>query len=455
MSTHIERSTSTDRLLQIDQLREADDSSARNLLSTMHPAEIADVLEALPQDERLRLWALVGLDKKGEVLIETHEEARTELIDATKAKALQAAVQKLQPDELADLIAQLPNKVVAGVLATMDAQRKQRLETVQQYPEDTAGGLMDVDALAVRADVTLGAVLRYLRGIRRRDGELPEHINMLMVVDRVGRYQGLLALSDVVSVKPEKKVANVMLRNIAPVEAMTPANKVARLFEDRDLVSAAVVDDAGYLIGRITIDDIVDVIREESERSIMNSAGLDEDTDMFAPIARSVRRRMVWLVVNLLNGFIAAWVIRHFDATIQQMVALAVLMPVVASMGGVAGSQTLTLVTRGLALEQVGYANFSELLLRELGVGFLNGILLALLVSGIAGLWFDNWLLAGVFALAVVINLINGAAAGTLVPMALSRLGIDPALAGGVVLTAATDVIGFFSFLGLATLVLL
>lgn len=314
---------------------------------------------------------------------------------------------------------------------------------------------MDVDALAVRADVTLGAVLCYLRGIRRRDGELPEHINMLMVVDRVGRYQGLLALSDVVSVKPEKKVANVMLRNIAPVEAMTPANKVARLFEDRDLVSAAVVDDAGYLIGRITIDDIVDVIREESERSIMNSAGLDEDTDMFAPIARSVRRRMVWLVVNLFNGFIAAWVIKHFDATIQQMVALAVLMPVVASMGGVAGSQTLTLVTRGLALEQVGYANFSELLLRELGVGFLNGILLALLVSGIAGLWFDNWLLAGVFALAVVINLINGAAAGTLVPMALSRLGIDPALAGGVVLTAATDVIGFFSFLGLATLVLL
>lgn len=455
MNTPIEIATSSDRLLLLNHLREADDPIARTLLTTMHPAEIADVLEALPLDERLRLWALVGLGKKGEVLIETHDEARAELIDATKAKVLQAAVKQLQPDELADLIAQLPNKVVAGVLATMDAQRKQRLETVRQYPEDTAGGLMDVDALAVRADVTLGAVLRYLRRIRRRHGELPEHIDMLMVVDRVGRYEGLLALSEVVSVKPEKKVANVMIRNIEPVEAMTPANKVARLFEDRDLVSAAVVDDAGYLIGRITIDDVVDVIREASERSIMNSAGLDEDTDMFAPIARSVRRRMVWLVVNLFNGFVAAWVIRHFDATIQQMVALAVLMPVVASMGGVAGSQTLTLVTRGLALEQVGYANFTELLLRELGIGLLNGVLLALLVSGIAGLWFDNWQLAGIFALAVAINLVSGAAAGTLVPMALSRLGIDPALAGGVVLTAATDVIGFFSFLGLATLVLL
>jgi magnesium transporter len=446
---------SSERLLQVNRLREANDSQANALLADMHPAEIADVLEALPQDERLHFWEFVGVDKKGEVLIETHDEARAELIAATSAKVLQAAVQPLQPDELADLMEQLPDKVVAGVLAEMDAQRKQRLETVRQFPDDTAGGLMDVDALVVRADATLGAVLRYLRGIRRRDGGLPEHIDTLMVVDRIGRYEGLLTLSDVVSVKPDKKVSAVMIRDIEPVKAMTSATKVARLFEDRDLVSIAVVDEDDYLIGRVTVDDIVDVIREEGERSIMSTAGLDEDTDMFAPIAKSVRRRMVWLVVNLINGFIAAWVIGQFDATIEQMVALAVLMPVVASMGGVAGSQTLTLVTRGLALEQVGYANLMQLLLRELSVGLFNGVLLALIVSGVAGVWFGNWVLAGVFAIAVIINLVNGALVGTLVPMALLRVGIDPALAGGVVLTAATDVIGFFSFLGLATLVLL
>jgi magnesium transporter len=446
---------SSERLLQVNRLREANDSQANALLADMHPAEIADVLEALPQDERLHFWEFVGVDKKGEVLIETHDEARAELIAATSAKVLQAAVQPLQPDELADLMEQLPDKVVAGVLAEMDAQRKQRLETVRQFPDDTAGGLMDVDALVVRADATLGAVLRYLRGIRRRDGGLPEHIDTLMVVDRIGRYEGLLTLSDVVSVKPDKKVSAVMIRDIEPVKAMTSSTKVARLFEDRDLVSIAVVDEDDYLIGRVTVDDIVDVIREEGERSIMSTAGLDEDTDMFAPIAKSVRRRMVWLVVNLINGFIAAWVIGQFDATIEQMVALAVLMPVVASMGGVAGSQTLTLVTRGLALEQVGYANLMQLLLRELSVGLFNGVLLALIVSGVAGVWFGNWVLAGVFAIAVIINLVNGALVGTLVPMALLRVGIDPALAGGVVLTAATDVIGFFSFLGLATLVLL
>jgi magnesium transporter len=237
---------SSERLLQVNKLREADDSHASALLADMHPAEIADVLEALPQDERLHFWEIVGVDKKGEVLIETHDEARAELIAATSAKVLQAAVRPLQPDELADLMEQLPDKVVAGVLAEMDAQRKQHLETVRQFPDDTAGGLMDVDALVVRADATLGAVLRYLRGIRRRDGKLPEHIDTLMVVDRIGRYEGLLTLSDVVSVKPDKKVFTVMIRDIEPVKAMASAIKVARLFEDRDLVSIAVVDDDDY-----------------------------------------------------------------------------------------------------------------------------------------------------------------------------------------------------------------
>lgn len=427
---------------------------AQALLETLHPAEIADVLESLPPKDRLRLWKLTQPDKKGEVLIETGEAVRTQLMKCAKVNELVAAVRKLQPDELADILKQMPAKAVAALLADMDSERRHRLETLQEYPDHTAGGLMDIDVLAVRDDVRLKVVLRYLRNVRRRENGLPEHIDAVMVVDGKDRYLGMLALSDVISLDPNREVEKVM-KCVEPVPAMMPAAKVARLFEDRDLISAAVVNEQGKPIGRITIDDIVDVIREQGEHSIMSQAGLDEEIDLFAPLVSSARRRIIWLIVNLFNGFIAASVIGRFDATIEQMVALAVLMPVVASMGGVAGTQTLTLVIRGLALEQVGRSNVPRLLLREIGVGLLNALALSLAGGIITGIWFHNWVLGGIFALALSVNLVNGAAVGTLIPIGLSRLGIDPALAGGVVVTAATDVIGFFCFLGLATLWLL
>jgi magnesium transporter len=358
-------------------------------------------------------------------------------------------------DELADLDEDLPISVVDAMVRAMDAQRRGRYEAVRAFPDDSAGGLMDVDATAVRADVTLRAVIRYLRQLRRRAGELPEHLDSVMVIDRGNRYLGVLRLSDAVSLPPETPVSAAMNAGVPAIEVLTPAGKVARLFEDQDLMSAPVVGDDGRLLGRITVDDVVDVMREEAEHDVMSRAGLTESTDMFAPVTRSAPRRAIWLGVNLVNAFIAAWVIGLFEASIEQVVALAVLMPVVASMGGVAGNQTLTLVTRGLALEQVGRSNAWRLLLKEIGVGLLNGLFWAVVVALIAVLWFENTRLAMVFGLALVINLLTGATAGTLVPLLLQRLGIDPALAGGVVLTAATDVVGFFSFLGLATLWLL
>jgi magnesium transporter len=337
----------------------------------------------------------------------------------------------------------------------MDLQRRERFEGVRAWPEDSAGGLMDADALSVRADVTLYVVQRYLRRYRRRAGEMPEHTDSLMVVDSGNRYLGVLPLAEVVARPQSTTVAEVMNRRVEAIEAFTPARRVARLFEDHDWLSAPVVDSEGQLIGRITVDDVVDVIREEADRTIMSRAGLDEDMDMFAPVMTSAMRRSVWLGVNLVNALIAAWVIGLFEASIAERVALAVLMPVVASMGGVAGTQSLTLVTRGIALDQVTRANSRRLLAIELGVGLVNGLFWALIVAGVATVWFGDWMLGLVFGLAMVINVGNGTLSGTLVPLVLRRLGIDPALAGGVLLVALTDVVGFAVFLGLATIWLL
>lgn len=314
---------------------------------------------------------------------------------------------------------------------------------------------MDVDAAAVRMDVSLKAVLRYLRKLRKKKGTLPEHLDSLMVIDRDNKYLGILRLSDVVSLSAKTTVSETMTAGIPPIPVLTPAAKVARLFEDQDLISAPVVSGTGRLLGRITVDDVVDVMRDEAEQELMSRAGLSKATDMFGPIIPSAGRRAIWLGVNLINAFIAAWVIGLFEDSIDKIVTLAVLMPVVASMGGVAGSQTLTLVTRGLALEQIGRSNAWRLLLRELALGLLNGFLWALVVAIIAFLWFNSVQLGVVFGTALALNLLTGAMAGTLIPLLLQRLGIDPALAGGVLLIAATDVIGFLSFLGLATIFLL
>ena len=423
-------------------------------LQTLHPAEIADVLESLPHELRPGLWNAVPPSSRGEILLEVHGEVRQQLIEATPASDLLDALTELEMDELADLQSDLPERVVQDLRTTMDAERRAVFDEIRSYPHDSAGGLMDADAAVVRSDVELRSVLRYLRRLRRRAGGLPEHLDALMVVDRDNHYLGMLRLSDVVSLDPQTRVEDTMATSIAGIPVMTPANRVARLFEDRDLISAPVVSDTGRLLGRITVDDVVDVMREQADHEVMSRAGLDEATDMFAPVLSNAKRRAVWLGVNLINAFVAAWVIGRFEATIDSMVALAVLMPVVASMGGVAGNQTLTLVTRSLALEQLGRGNAWRLLLRELASGLLNGLFWAMVVGIVAVLWFHNVTLGLIFGAALIINLLTGAAAGSLVPLALQKVGVDPALAGGVLLTAATDVVGFFSFLGLATLLL-
>lgn len=425
---------------------------ARRLLAGLHPAAIADVLESIPAERRIEVWRQLDPDTSGEVLLEANEETRAQLIRESAPDRLAAAVAKLDMDKLADLYDEVPATVMDAVVQAMHIQRRRTLETLRTFPEDTAGGLMDQDAITVRSDVSLEVVQRYLRWLRRTQDKLPESTDTLMVVDLQGRYEGLLPLADVVSLDSQLSVSSVMQRGLQGIPADTPARRVARLFQDLDLVSAPVVDKDGRLLGRITVDDMVDVIRDEADHSVLAPAGLHEEVDMFAPVLGSAMRRGVWLGVHLLTSFVAAWVIGLFGATIEQMVAVAVLMPVVATMGGVAGTQSLALVIRGLALDQVGRANARRLLLKELGVSLVNGLLWALVVVGVAAAWFGNAPLALVFGLAMSINLIMAALGGTLIPLILDRFGIDPALAGGVLLIAVTDVVGFASFLSLATL---
>ncbi|MDD2875296.1 MAG: magnesium transporter, partial [Azoarcus sp.] len=329
-------------------------------------------------------------------------------------------------------------------------RRREKLESMLSYPEDSAGGLMNADQIVVRPDVRLATVLGYLRLIK----SLPVQTDMLMVVDRKGIYQGVLRLSALVTAKPERKVAEVMETELPVIPVTTSSDEVARLFQDHDLLSAPVVDENSLLLGRITVDDVVDLIRESSDRAMMHMAGLDEEADMFAPVLTSSRRRAVWLGINLVTAFLAAWVIGLFQTTLERVVALAVLMPIVASMGGIAGSQTLTLVIRGMALGQVEGSNARALLAKEIGIALLNGMLWAVVVALLAVAWFGDWQIGGVIGAAILINLLFAALAGLVVPMFLDRVGIDPALAGGVILTTVTDVIGFFAFLGLASIVL-
>jgi magnesium transporter len=333
----------------------------------------------------------------------------------------------------------------------MDSQDRERLSTVLAYDEDTAGGLMNTDAVSVRPDVTLETVLRYLR----MRGELPERTDALFVVNRHDRYLGSLHITRLLTGDADRTVGEVMDTDVPGIPPELPATDVAALFQDRDLTSAAVVNADGRLLGRITVDDVVDVIREVADHSVMSMAGLDEDADMFAGVVPSAQRRGLWLGINLATAFLAAWVVGLFEATIDKVVALAVLMPIVASMGGVAGTQTLTLIVRGLALGQIERANARWLLTKEIAVAILNGIAWATVVAVVALAWYRDGRIAGVIFAAMVINLFAAALAGVAVPLVLKRMGVDPALAGGVVLTTVTDVVGFASLLGLGTLVLL
>ncbi len=430
-----------------DALHSGAADKVRQMLSDLHPAEIGDLLESLPHGPRELLWELVPSEERGEVLVEVNDEVRSGLIDEMETHELVRATGGLDTDDLADLLHDLPGAVIHELLLSMDKQNRQRLEAALSYPEDTAGGLMDLDVVTVRANVSLDVVLRYLR-LR---GEIPELTDSLFVVNRFDHLQGLLPLSTLLTNDPEASVAEVMDRDVEGIPADMKSADVARLFQDRDLVSAPVVDENNKLLGRITVDDVVDVIRDEADHNIMSMAGLDEEDDIFAPVVTSARRRAIWLGVNLATAFLASWVIGLFESTLDKVVALAVLMPIVASMGGIAGSQTLTIMIRGLALGQVGSSNARSLMLKEIQVSIMNGLIWSLVVAVIAMAWFRNTDIGLIIGAALIINLIFAAVAGFAIPLILKRVGVDPALAGTVLLTTVTDVVGFVAFLGLGT----
>ena len=422
----------------------------RRMIHSLHPAEIGHLLESVRPAEREIVWELVEHEDEGEVLLAVNDEVRAQLISGMDDQEVVAALDGLDVDDLADVFADLPETVNRELLRSMDQRDRDRLQTVLAYPEDTAGGLMNLDTVTVRPNVTVEVVCRYLR-LR---GEIPESTDALFVVNRNDEYLGRLYLNRLLTADQDKTIAEIMDTESPSIPAKTTATEVTVIFEDWDLFSAAVVGDQNRLLGRITIDDVVDVIRDEADHSIMSMAGLDEESDMFAPVIISARRRAVWLGVNLATAFIAAWVIGLFQATIEKVVVLAVLMPIVASMGGIAGSQTLTLVIRGLALGQVEASNARWILFKEIAIGLLNGVGWALVVALATVAWFRSWDVAAVIAAAMVINLFVAAMSGVVVPIILKRMSIDPALAGGVVLTTITDVIGFMAFLGLGTIFL-
>jgi len=379
--------------------------------------------------------------------MEVHEEVRADLVRQMDFEELQLATEQLALDDMADFCQSLPEKLTADLLSGMGRQDRDRLEQVLSYPEDSAGGLMNVDVVTVRGDVTLDVVLRYLR----RRGDLPRQTNRLWVVDLYGHYRGELSIRQLLTASSYTLVSEVMENRIEPMHVLTPDSEVSRAFEDYDLVSAPVVDDDNRLIGRVTIDDVVDLIREEAEQSVMSMAGLSQEDDTFSPVLRSARRRAIWLGVNLLTALLAAWVIAQFETTLDRVITLAVLMTVVPSMGGIAGSQTLTLVIRGQALGQINRRNARTLLARELSVGLINGVAWAAVVCAFTYFWFGSAQIGLILGVALLINLLFAAVAGLLIPILMRRFGIDPALAGGVVLTTFTDVIGLVAFLGLAT----
>ena len=440
---------------QLKLLSQAIDSGrlgpVRRLVNTLSPAEIGNLLESLPPEKRLMVWGLVDPEDDGEVLVHVGEEVRESLIQDMDAEELVAAAETLDVDDLADLMEDLPDHLVEEVLKSMDRENRERVEQVLSYPEDSAGRLMNPEVVTVRGDVSLDVVLRYLR-VR---GELPENTDHLYVVSRRHQYLGRLSLATLLTSDPERRVNEVIDDTQPAIEVGMPEASVAKEFEDQDWISAPVVDENNILLGRITIDDVVDIIRDQAEHQALSAAGLDEDEDLFAPVRRATRKRALWLGINLATAFLASAVIGQFEATLEQVVALAILMPVVASMGGVAGTQTLTLIVRGIALGQVSATNAMRLLTKELLVGSANGLLWALVVGIAAGLWFGSVKLALVIAAAMLLTLGAGAIAGVTIPLLLRRLNIDPAIAGGVVLTTVTDVVGFLAFLGLGTLFLL
>lgn len=441
--SHLSQLASTHELMGSNKVR-----LLRHMLNNLTPADIADQIEAVPPKARRVLWDLVDKEFEGEVIGELSEELRGEILEEMESHEVASLTEGLDPDDVADILQQLPEKVIPEILQAMSAQDRQRVETVLTYDEDTAGGLMNTDTITVRPDMTLDVVFRYLR----RHDELPEITDSIFVVTRDDVFLGSLPLGKLLTSSPNITVREIMVTEVEAIPADMADSEVAHLFEKHNWVSAPVVSNTKQLLGRVTIDDVVDVIIEDADHSLLSLAGLSDEEETFASIGRTTPRRAIWLGVNLMTAILASAVINIFEATIDKVVALAILMPIVASMGGVAGSQTLTVVIRGMALGQISRSNLGWLLSKEFAVGALNGMLWALVMGCVAALWFQDPLIAVIIASAMVINLVAAAIAGAALPVILKSCRIDPALAGSVALTTITDVVGFLSFLGLATL---
>ena len=420
----------------------------KRILSGMHPSEVALSIESLPPKERKFLWSLIDMKDEGEIIAQLHDEIQQELISEISSEELITIIRDLELDEVVDILQILPDQKTENILSAMSLRDRQRIQEALEYPEDSAGGLMNTDIISVRPKHNLEVVMRYLRAQRK----LPKNTDQIFVVSRDNKFLGSLPISLIIVSDPSLNVRELMETETQPLEAHLNDKDVSRLFEQNDWVSAPVVDKESRLIGRITIDDVVDVIMEDADQNLLGMAGVAEDT--FAAPARAARSRILWLSINLLTAFIASSTISIFQATIDQIVYLAILMPIVASMGGVAGTQTLTIMIRGLTLQQINQSNLRWLYKREVAVSIVNGIVLSILVGGITYLWFDDLIIAVLICVAMVTNLICSAVAGIFIPIILRKFNQDPAIAGSVVVTTVTDVIGFFSFLGLATLFL-
>ncbi len=435
----------------VDALSAGESTELSSMIGQWPSGDIAAALEALALPDRRRIWEQIPPNLRGEVLGWLGDQARSGLLKSLEVEDAVAAATTMETWELAEVVNEVPDELRDGILESLAPEERVLLEETLTYPEDTAGRLMKREWIAVREDVSLELVIRYLR-LR---GSFPQRTSSLMVVDREGLFLGKLSLEALLTTDPELLVANVMDSTAEHVNVLTPLSEVAALFQRRDLALLPVVDDERKLVGRIIVDDAIQLIRAEAEEPMMRMAGLEVDEDLLAPIVPSARRRLFWLGINLVTAFLAAWVIGLFQAALDKIVALAVLMPIVASMGGIAGSQALTLVIRGLALGQITDANTRWLAIKEITIAVINGLVWALVVGTIAWLWFGQSGIAIILGVAMIINLLAAAVSGLVIPLILQRLGIDPALSGSVVLTTVTDVVGFMSFLGLATLFLL
>ncbi len=452
MNTHDEQLHLSDLIEQLlDSLDRDNYAEISFLLAPLNAAEIAHILEGIPFESRINVFERAPESTKGEILLEIGDVAAEELAEHLDPATLKPLVEKLDSSDLAELIDVLPEESVDDLLRGMSRQRRDRIDATLSYAEETAGRLMQSDAINVRPDVSVESVLRYLRIL----DDVPSDTVVLMVVDRDGSFIGSVTVLDLIRSDEDVPVSEIMSTDVRTLSPDDTESEVAMLFETRDLIAAAVVDDNGKFLGRIVIDDVVDVIRELGEHAFLGQAGLDDEEDLFAPMIPSARRRAVWLALNLLTAFSAAWVIGLFEQTLDKVVALAILMPVVASMGGIAGTQTLTLTIRGLALGQVSAGNARQLINKELGISLINGCIWSVVVGVVAWLWFQNVMLGYVISIALVFNMFVAALAGIVVPLFLKQIKLDPALSGVVVVTTITDIVGFMSFLGLATFFML